>query len=118
MGWIRHHGIVVTGSSFSESNFDNESKYAAVRARAKALELGLLASNVVDAPINGYASFLIAPDGSKEGWETSEDFNARRESFINWLKEQACYDWFEYAQDVDNDQLTITASSIIEETEL
>ena len=32
--------------------------------------------------------FAVIPDGSKEGWETSNDGDDNREKFFNWLKKK------------------------------
>jgi hypothetical protein len=108
MGWIRHHGIVVTGSADTEHS--RHYTYNIQRAHEKATELGLLVSEVIEGATNGYASIFIAPDGSKEGWDTSEEFSRRREKFKEWISGKG-FDWFEYADDVDNGDLSITASS-------
>jgi hypothetical protein len=110
MGWIRHHGMVVTG--IADQDWSKDRPYNITLAHAKATDLGLLVSNIVNGTTNGYASIFIAPDGSKEGWDTSDQFNGRREQFIDWLKQGTGFDWFEYAMDTDNDSLTITASNV------
>lgn len=74
MGWIRHHAIVV--SSWN--------KELVGEARSKAADLGCAVSEIVASPVNGYHSFFIAPDGSKEGWEDSESGDHRREAFKVW----------------------------------
>lgn len=74
MGYIRHDAIVVT--SWDE-------KYL-LPAIAKAVELGLPCSEIVESPVNSYCSFLIAPDGSKEGWDESAKGDAAREAWKAW----------------------------------
>lgn len=77
MGYIAHHAIVVTAGSRE------------VRiARKKALGLGLHCSGPVPSPVNGYVSFLIAPDGSKEGWGESAHGDDARAEWIAWTKTQ------------------------------
>lgn len=76
MGYIRHHAIIVTRWSHD----------SLVDAQKKAIELGHAVSAIVRSVINGYESFLIAPDGSKEGWSESDDGDARRDKFIEWLE--------------------------------
>jgi hypothetical protein len=39
-------------------------------------------------PINAYSSFMVATDGSKEGWSESDAGDARRKAFIAWLDTQ------------------------------
>ena len=51
--------------------------------------------SAITAPlINGYCSFFIPPDGSKEGWEDSNDMDVKRERFINFLKMSSDSDIF------------------------
>jgi len=82
MGYIRHDAIVVTGSDYNSSLAD---------ARDKAIELGLLCSPIVDGAVNGYLSFLIAPDGSKEGWDHSHEAEAARTEWIKWVRAEHPY---------------------------
>lgn len=79
MGMIIHHAIVVT-------SWD---KKLLRKAHDKAEKVFVNVSNIVDAYCNGYSSFFVAPDGSKEGWEDSLNGDARRQLFIRWIKSQA-----------------------------
>jgi hypothetical protein len=61
---------------------------------------------------NGYRSFAIFPDGSKEGWDTSDELESKRDAFIRWLY-QNCTDstgclWVDYVyfQFGDDDGVT------------
>ena len=76
MGHIRHHAIIVTGYKNTDIN----------RARRKAKKLSLAVSNIVNSPVNGYMSFFVAPDGSKEGWAESYTGDENRIEFINYLQ--------------------------------
>lgn len=79
MGYMRHDAIIVT--SWNAAHLD--------LARDKAVGLGLLVSPVIDSRLNGYASFLIAPDGSKEGWPESDTGDASREAWKLWARENS-----------------------------
>ena len=79
MGYIRHHAIVVTDHSHGE--FIEAARDAATR-------FGLSVSDIVMSPNNRYRSFLVAPDGSKEGWEESDKADTARASLISWLEDQ------------------------------
>lgn len=79
MGYIRHHAIIVTCcdhlkllTKIRDSIRHNESDRVPV-------------SDIMNSPINGYASFTIYPDGSKEGWETSTNGDLARKGIINLL---------------------------------
>ena len=83
MGWIRHHAIVVTGGDYDDS---------VAKAHEKAVELcEALVSPVLESKINGYLSFFVAPDGSKEGWEESDKGDEARASFKAWLRGSGSY---------------------------
>lgn len=79
MGYVRHNAIVV--SSWSED------KIAKAREVAAEMVPGLV-SEVIPYRINGGGSFLIAPDGSKEGWEESDCGDSQRDAFVAWLETQ------------------------------
>lgn len=119
MGYMRHHAIVVT-------SWDVELLTA---AHAKAVELGdrhpnslfetrlFAVTEITPDGINGYRSFLVAPDGSKEGWEASEAGDAARAALIEWLNEQryedrsSSLDWVEVQYGDDDLQTRIVNDS-------
>lgn len=82
MGYTRHHAIIVT-------SFDKELISA---AHAKAVALKCSVTEIVTSPVNGYHSFLIATDGSKEGWDESKSGDAARVLFVEWAHAQAYSD--------------------------
>jgi hypothetical protein len=85
MGYIRHDAIIVTA-------WDSE---RLARCVAKAAELGLCHTEIVGSKSNGYASFMIVPDGSKEGWPASDEGKTAREAWIFWARntEELWADW-------------------------
>lgn len=92
MGWHQHHTIVVTG--FDPDNLQ--------KAKNQAIEIFKktghehLVSEIIHA-MNGYSSFFIAPDGSKEGWEDSNQCNKARAEFIDFMNS----DSIEYTEYVE-----------------
>lgn len=90
MGYMCHHAVLVT--SWSED--------LAKVAHAKAIELAPiepftngvnfdgLVSPLIGSVVNTYFSFFIAPDGSKEGWVTSDMGDRWRTAFTEWCDEQ------------------------------
>lgn len=78
MGYMRHNAIVV--SSWKEDLLE--------QAHAKAVELDCSVSAITGEVTNGYRSFLVAPDGSKEGWDESNEGDARRDALAAWLDAQ------------------------------
>lgn len=79
MGYMRHHAIIITGAS---------RKNGIEELHALAVDIfGAQVSNITSSPLNNYVSFLIAPDGSKEGWEDSDKGDEQRKCFIVSLQQ-------------------------------
>lgn len=88
MGYMRHHAIVVT--SWNEEKIKE--------ARTEIIDVGRdgwgdavaeMVSPLTQGLINGQWSFLVAPDGSKEGWSHSDMGDAFREEAIRVLMSYA-----------------------------
>lgn len=103
MGYMKHHAIVVTAYKTSI-----EKAYAKAKAT-----FNTLCSPIVEGIVNGYASFFIAPDGSKEGWYESNLYDTKREEFIDWMMQQRyedgsnCIDFVELRYGGDDDKADI-----------
>lgn len=78
MGTISHNAIIVT---------DNSLEWLA-KAAAKARELGAIVLGPSEPGTNNYRTLVLCPDGSKEGWETSDAGNRCRDAFVEWLRLQ------------------------------
>ena len=80
MGYIAHRTIVVIGHD----------TLGVVDAHKKAVEMfkGKLVSELIQSTVNCYESFFIAPDGSKEYWKDSDEYDEIRNEFIKWLRKQ------------------------------
>jgi hypothetical protein len=79
MGHYRHHAILVTAS-------DVEAALAAHRKAFRRFQ-GFV-TPVVESPMNGFFSFLVVCDGSKEYWPESDAGDRRREKYLRWLGRQ------------------------------
>ena len=79
MGYMRHHAIIVT--SWKEELIE--------LAKATADECFPWVSSISPDGVNGYRSFFIPPDGSKEGWDKSDLGDAVRKTFLDWVDKQA-----------------------------
>lgn len=83
MGYMVHHAIIVTSSDQKLIN----------AAYDKAIDLFCTSDDwittnitpIVMSRTNSYHTFLIPPDGSKEGWETSNVADENRRKFVEWL---------------------------------
>lgn len=91
MGTFQHDALIVTAPF--DMPFDRGDAPSDIeRAHALAVRLyatvGLeqLVSPIVRGVMNGTASFLIAPDGSKEGWEHSDKSDQIRTLFKEHLR--------------------------------
>jgi hypothetical protein len=76
VGYVKHSAIIVTGKDLAIVG----------RARSVASVLQLVVTDVVADSVNGYHSFLVAPDGSKEGWIDSDLGDQRRDQFVEWIR--------------------------------
>lgn len=107
MGYIRHDAILVT-------TWNREATDAAAN---KAREMGLAILGPSDEAMNGYRTLLVCPDGSKEGWDLSDEFDARRKAFVEYLNGvryedgETCLEWVAVAYGGDDYRAEITASA-------
>jgi hypothetical protein len=78
MGFIRHDAIILTGAPRG---------LEPVRDRALQHFQGscVRVSEMTGTTMNNTASFLVAPDGSKEGWADSDEGDRLRAEFVKWL---------------------------------
>lgn len=109
MGYMRHHAIVVT-------TWHDESINGAHKA---ATDLGMIVTPITPAAINGYRSFMVCPDGSKEGWTDSDQGDANRDAFVSWLERGGdSPPWCDWAEvqygDEAQDQRVLRASGMTE----
>ena len=83
MGYMKHHAIIVTGTEV----FPLDGSFL-MQAHEKAREIFTIDSvtEPVPSPMNHCVSFMVAPDGSKEGWTESNLGDVARSRFIEWLK--------------------------------
>ena len=100
MGYMVHHALVVTGLGRDE--YTSPNWMTADDAHAAAVEiaqrLGACEVTALTAfATNGYRSFMIAPDGSKAGWQTSHDGDQTRAEMVAWLRDNGRSGWFSWA---------------------
>ena len=91
MGYHAHHAIIVTAW---------DEKYTAT-ARTEAIRIfgPAAVSSVTYAEVNGYWSFMVGPDGSKEGWLESEKGDERRADFLDFLgRMHDAEQWVEFVE--------------------
>jgi hypothetical protein len=102
MGYTIHHTIIV-----------HSWKVEAIEVAHKmATDLGMRPSAIQPPdPNNSNVGFYIPPDGSKEGWQPSDDGDKARDVFVEWLIKQNTdevgnyMDWVEVAFGGDEPEL-------------
>lgn len=100
MGHVRHHAIVVT--SWDERRIREAHKRAPNPTQP------------VESTVNGYWTFLVAPDGSKSGWGESDTGDEERAKFKAWLREReqedAGLEWVEVEYGLDDGAARVSDS--------
>ncbi len=105
MGYERHDAIVVTSW--------NREQLAA--AAAKAREIGLEVLGPSTEVTNGFATFLVCPDGSKEGWAESNEHDTKRSALLAYMNGvryedgSTCLSWVAVVYSGDDGGAAITA---------
>ncbi|GAA5172988.1 hypothetical protein [Viridibacterium curvum] len=105
MGYMRHDAIVVTSWK----------REALIEAAQHAVAIGLDVIGPSEDATNGIATFLVCPDGSKEGWEESNLFDGLRATFLKYLNgvrhedNSSCLSWVAIAYGSDDQGAEITA---------
>ena len=103
MGYMAHHAIVVTSYN----------KKLIIKAHTFAKKFCTNVTEITSPAMNSYRSFMVAPDGSKEGWEESDQGNRDRNNFIEWLNKQKYEDgssalkWVEVMFGDDDDRASL-----------
>lgn len=106
MGYVVHHAIVVTGILYGGHM---------ERAHEEASRVFSWVSPICPETVNGTVAFFIPPDGSKEGWDASNDGDDRRAAFIEWMDTQrfsdgSCpLDWVEIEYGGDSHDALVIA---------
>jgi hypothetical protein len=84
MGTYAHKAIVVTSFQWNELE---EARIKAINTFGKKM-----VSTTVSSEYNGFRSFLIGPDGSKEERDESDHYDNLRSSYIKYLQSFAYED--------------------------
>lgn len=117
MGYMRHHAIVVTSYDEDRIVRAHEEAHALFDAEDYAGRQVAQVGPLTDASVNCFQSFLVAPDGSKEGWDESDRGDAAREAFVAWLDAQrysdnsSSIDWVEVQYGDENHETKVVNDS-------
>lgn len=77
MGYVAHDAVIVTTSDARKEFPDIEAFRASLPEKFRPLVIG-----PIEAPMNGYISYAWLPDGSKEGWDDSNEADEHRARFV------------------------------------
>ena len=88
MGYIRNEIIVVTGDDEDVRKCHSIAIYCFNKN-----ELGKLVGSIVPHVMSGQSSFFIAPSGSKQGWDVSNNEKESRDEFIAFLRKESSINW-------------------------
>ena len=76
MGYVNHHALII--SSWNKEILE--------KIHAKSLELMPdITTEVKPYVVNGGGSFAVLPDGSKEGWSESDEYDDKRNDLIDFF---------------------------------
>ena len=94
MGYTRHHAILITGQG---EHIASAHEVAQVIFAPDSGLYGPAApvTPLTEEVINGYQSFAILADGSKDGWDASNLGDEARDKLIAWLREDDYCSWAE-----------------------
>lgn len=119
MGYIKHNAIIVT--HWQKDRVETAHSMAInIFSAAFEKQFGTkngkcLIGNIQEGIINSQFTFLIAPDGSKEGWDTSKMGDEARASYLNWLRDNSLLiDYIEVQFGGDDDYECIIRSKHID----
>lgn len=101
MGMITHDAIVFT---FGELE-------PAEKLRDTAIRLGLQCTSIETSKANGYCSFLVVPDGSKDGWPTSDQCDIARNQLLLLTDSNQC-EWVHVRYSDDHEHASLQDSSV------
>lgn len=107
MGTTQHHALIVT-------SWDERGVKAAHEIATGIFEW---VSPISPGTTNGYSSFFVPPDGSKEWWPESDEGDKRREKFIAAIKENYGKRWYVKVAEVSFGELGWTVSNPITKEE-
>lgn len=109
MSHYNHHAIIVIGNHI----MNDDGITPVSRAHVAAEVLGLATTNIVLSDLNGFASFMVVPDGSKENRPESDEGDAARDKFIDWVRATDSVHYAEVAIGPDDDTAEVTRWSVV-----
>jgi hypothetical protein len=82
MGYIKHDAVIVTIAGHVFGPGEPSAPDVAAFVTSMPEHLRHLVVGPIPAVMNGYVTYVFAPDGSKEGWRDSDEADVWRERFV------------------------------------
>lgn len=86
---IKHHAIIVTCNDKESLVLVRNEILRLYKSNMEAKNANQLVSPIIDSLINKFCSFFISPDGSKEGYDASDDGDRIRKKIVEFLNSLA-----------------------------
>ncbi len=86
---IKHHAIIVTCNDKESLELVRSEVMRLYKSIMEAKNGEQLVSPIIESLINKFCSFFIAPDGSKEGYDASDDGDKVRKKIVEFLRSLA-----------------------------
>ena len=83
---IQHHTIVITCNDRNVLESIREKAIQLYKSDMEASNGSKLLTEIHESLINSYFTFFVIPDGSKEGYDASDDADIIREKLIAFIK--------------------------------
>lgn len=113
MGFIRHKAMIVTGGGERLKKAHKKAKAIFKKNKVETSNI----TEIINSGMNGYESFAILPDGSKEGWPDSNLADKCRNELKEWLKnnQEGWNEWVEVSFGNDGGRANITEDNTMYE---
>lgn len=94
MGLIQHHALIAVTWDDAEAKRMRDWVDGLTEKVSSGMEIKELFREI-PSTTNGYTTFVMAPDGSKEGWATSNMADSVRTEFRLQIEKSGRWDWIE-----------------------
>ncbi len=83
---IKHHTIAITSNDKSQLDALRNKLISIYKDKMEAKKGSQIISPIIESLINSFCTFYIVPDGSKEGYDASEDGDTVRKSICELIE--------------------------------
>jgi len=82
---IKHHTIVITSNDKVQLDSLRNKVINIYKEKMEAKKGAQIISPIIESLINSFSTFYVVPDGSKEGYDASDDGDIVRESIVDLI---------------------------------